>query len=296
MHNATQEDQSDQSPKTLDQQAIGQVAVVATACRSVAGTRPENEDHAGAMEVQVGGSSVALVAVMDGMGGHGHGEMAARVVCRSSLCEVVLSAADYVFEPEVCLKRMLLNAQKKLATEILDKDANRGAGTTACVALLHEGVLHVLNVGDSRAYIVRDGEARQLTRDDSYVQDLVDQGVLTPEQAERHPCANQITKAVCLVDELSDVPVSRQEVRPGDLVLVCSDGLWKVGSDVFGPAYAWLAGDRERACTLQDLAEGLVSEALRLGSDDNVSVALIQCGVGDHDQDAQRIVSCGEEV
>ena len=281
---------SDDTPQALPEADAAPVDVLSVASCSVPGARPENEDRAGALRMHTGDSDTALAVVMDGMGGYAGGELAAREACATFLSRVVRSAVenatpDCPFSPEAWLQEALLDAGDSVVLRLRrTRPCNLQAGATLCAALVHDGALYVINVGDSRAYVLRDGEARQLTRDDSYVQDLVDEGVLTPEEAVSHECANQITKAVCATDRLLDEQVSKHVLKPGDLVLVCSDGLWKAKGDVMAPALEWLAGNRDRATTLDELSKELAVEALTLESDDNISVALIYCGESNRNQ------------
>lgn len=144
--------------------------------------RPNNEDVAFA--------GARLIAVADGMGGAPAGEVASEIVI-SALAPVEGSDPDR--EPLAALLDAIGTANHQIR-EVAEADpANEGMGTTATAILLAGRRLAVAHVGDSRGYLLRGGELRQLTRDDTFVQALVDQGGLTPEEARRHPQRSLVT-------------------------------------------------------------------------------------------------------
>jgi PPM family protein phosphatase len=217
--------------------------------------RANNEDSALA--------GVRLIAVADGMGGLPAGELASEIVIRI-LDELVPPAAPE--DAEAALRRVLVIANQRIRAAI-DADTEReGMGTTLTAALLAGNTLVVAQVGDSRCYLLRDGRLGQLTRDDTFVQALVDQGVLTPAEARQHPQRSLVTRAV----QGADMPpsITRFAVGPGDRLLVCSDGLSDYVDDAsIGNALATLS-DREHC------AEQLVKLAHQAGAPDNVTVVI----------------------
>ncbi len=160
-------------------------------------------------------------------------------------------------------------AIRRMARDDPDKS---GMGTTFTAAMLEDGRLDVVHVGDSRAYLWRDGKLRQLTEDHSVVAELVKRGSISPEDAEHHPHRNVITRALgaeaeVVVDSFSEY------LRDGDVVLLCSDGL---SSYVAEEDIAEVLGD---AVTLADAAKALVERANRAGGTDNVTVVLARVGI-----------------
>ena len=156
-------------------------------------------------------------------------------------------------------------AIRRLATDDPDKS---GMGTTLTAAMLEDGHLDVVHVGDSRAYLWRDGELRQITEDHSVVAELVRRGSITAEEAESHPHRNVITRALGAEPQVVTRTSSRQYLEDGDVVLLCSDGL---SSYVPEAAIAEvLAG----ADSLDAAAKGLVARANGAGGADNVTVVL----------------------
>jgi protein phosphatase len=233
------------------------------AVRAVAATdqglvRSNNEDA-----VFVGNR---LFVVADGMGGLPAGELASDILVRA--LEVVDGLPD-TGEPLQDLLAALRTANERIEEAIADDGARDGMGTTVTALLLSGDSVAALNVGDSRCYLVRDGALTQLTRDDTYVQALVDQGVLTPDDARRHPQRALVTQAVQGGDFQ---PTGRMvPIRAGDRFLLCSDGLSDyVTDEVIGETLRTEA-DR-KSC-----AAGLINRTLEAGAPDNVSV--IVCDV-----------------
>ncbi|HEU4990587.1 MAG: Stp1/IreP family PP2C-type Ser/Thr phosphatase [Gemmatimonadota bacterium] len=182
--------------------------------------RSGNEDNF-AVDVS---ESRGVFMVADGMGGHAAGEvaseMAVQIVLRELHAVQDLDAADAGKKIGAALKHANRSIHDRTITEV-DK---QGMGTTASVLLVSGSRYLIGQVGDSRVYLLRDGALVQLTKDHSYVQEQVDLGNLTPEQARYHPYSNVITRCVGASPEVEpDVYVG--EVRLGDLFLVASDGL-----------------------------------------------------------------------
>jgi serine/threonine protein phosphatase Stp1 len=214
-------------------------------------------------------SERGLWAVADGMGGHAAGGEAADAAIDEL---AALTDGDRVIsEAAICA------ALERANRRIHDGGARRAtSGTTIVVAWLHDDVLTVLWAGDSRAYRLRDGEARCLTRDHSLVQDLIDAGQITPAEAERHPDAHIITRALGAAHtvEIDRVVV---DTRPGDRFMLCSDGVSR-SLDV-----SEMAADR---AALGPFADALLDTALRRDGSDNTTLVAIQlaaappCGEG----------------
>jgi protein phosphatase len=200
-----------------------------------------------------------LVAVADGMGGMPAGELASEIVMRE-LAALEEAAVDH---PLPTLLNAIETANRQIR-KAADADASRdGMGTTVTALFLSGDELALLHVGDSRAYLLRDGTLRQLTRDETLVQALVDRGVLSADEARNHPRRSVVLRAV-QGDALSP-DGTLLAAQAGDRFLVCSDGLSDVVPDEL-LREALLAHPDPRAC-----AQRLVGLALAAGGTDNVT-------------------------
>ena len=218
-----------------------------------------------------------IYAVADGMGGAQAGEVAAQMAAESF--ETDLSESGTAEER---LSRVATEANRRIY-ELAHTDASHsGMGTTLTGALVSDDEVTIVHVGDSRAYLFRDGELRQLTRDHSLVEELRRRGRLTSEEAEEHPQRSIITRALG-PDVDVDPDLHSHQARSGDIFLICSDGLTSMVRE-----------DRVRQILLEssslDAAAGaLVEEANRRGGRDNITVVMFRLGSdADRDGDAQR--------
>ncbi|HET9947856.1 MAG TPA: protein phosphatase 2C domain-containing protein [Longimicrobiales bacterium] len=208
----------------------------------------------------------ALLLVADGMGGRAGGArastLAADVVLRA------MAGADGAGEgPEAFAARLgaaLEEANREIHAEAEADARLRGMGTTATLAGIRADRVHVAQVGDSRAYLVRNGTARRLTRDQSLVQEMIDSGVLSEDEA-RSVARNRILQALGPAPSVRPA-LGSHELRPGDRLLVCSDGLPRVVSDDEIAKVVSGAPDERAAC------ERLVALANERGGPDNVTV------------------------
>ncbi len=239
--------------------------VLAAAGRTHVGlTRPNNEDSfvAGAR----------LVAVADGVGGAAGGEVASAAVIEA------LAPLDEVEPGYDLLGRLheaILRGNAAIAAKVAEDRGLAGMGTTLTAVLLGRTRAGLVNIGDSRTYLLRDGELVQLTHDDSYVQLLIDEGRITQAQADIHPQRSVVLQALT-GEELVEPAMSVHETRADDRFLLCSDGL----SDYVSferLARALAESDRERC------ADTLVELALNAGGRDNITAIVadvVDGGVG----------------
>jgi protein phosphatase len=203
-------------------------------------------------------------AVADGMGGAQAGEVAARIAAETFEEHVGDSGAG-----EEKLARLANEANRKIF-ELASTDVSRsGMGTTLTGALVSDDEVSIVHVGDSRAYLLRDGELRQLTRDHSLVEELRRRGRLTSEEAEEHPQRSIITRALGPDAEV-DIDLHSHQVRSGDVFLLCSDGLTSMVRE-----------DRVRqimmdSTSLNDAVDALIEEANRRGGRDNITVVMFR--------------------
>jgi PPM family protein phosphatase len=201
-----------------------------------------------------------VFAVADGMGGAQAGEVASRVAA-----EAFESADERDDAPERYLSRVVTEANERIH-ELAQSDASRsGMGTTLTAALIRDDEISLAHVGDSRAYVLRDGELKRLTSDHSLVEELRRQGRLTEAQAEEHPQRSIITRAL---GPEPDVEVDTMTVpaRPGDVFVLCSDGLTTMVPE------ARIARILERSKSLESAVSRLVREANEGGGRDNITV------------------------
>ncbi len=210
----------------------------------------------------------ALFVVADGLGGAAAGEVASRLAADAAfqaLRAALPDAAGAATHFATALRDAVLAANAAIHRTAAERADLRGMATTLTAAALRGDTLYLAQVGDSRAYLVRHGEARQLTKDQSLVQRLVDAGELTPEQAETSARRNIILQALG-ADRTVKVDVTHQPVRRGDVLLLCSDGL-------SGQLRAAELADAARdARDLDALCAALVGRANDTGGPDNITV------------------------
>ena len=218
-----------------------------------------------------------LFAIADGMGGAQAGEVASR------LAAAVLTEADGLGSGEERVEELIQEANRRVFQRASEDAATQGMGTTMTLALVDEqaGTVAVGHVGDSRAYRLRDGELEQLTEDHSLVQELVNSGRLSEEEAGSHPQRSVITRAVGTEPDV-DVDTFTVEAHPGDLYLICSDGL----TDMIGDAEIHAALDSASG-NLDEAARSLAAAANRGGGEDNITVVLFEIAAGEPTGDTQ---------
>ena len=204
-----------------------------------------------------------LLALADGMGGHAAGEVASKVV-------IAAFAPLDDDEPGNDLLDQLHEATlagNAAISELVREDPEReGMGTTLTAVLFAGNKIGLVHVGDSRAYLMRDGVLSQITRDDTFVQMLVDKGTLTAEEARGHPRRSVITQAV--QGDSYRAATALLPVEPGDRVLLCRDGLSDYVED------AVIGRTLREVVDLEACAKELVSLALAAGTYDNVTVVV----------------------
>jgi len=165
-----------------------------------------------------------LAIVADGMGGYEGGQEASRLAVDT----LVETYRDYDGnDPQQALIEGMQAAHEEIRRYGTDHPALQGMGTTCTAAAIVGDAMHYVHVGDTRLYLIREGQITQVTRDHSYVGRLVEAGMITREEAERHPQRNILTAAVGTTPELiMDSPGRPEPLRPGDVIVICTDGLW----------------------------------------------------------------------
>jgi serine/threonine protein phosphatase PrpC len=226
--------------------------------------------------------AAALFLVADGMGGHNAGEIASelgtRTVASECLKQLMASFSKTANKgdeqatldnPQAALNNAISMANRQLFDEAKERKGLQGMGTTMVAALLMGQDLYVAHVGDTRCYIISNRETMQITRDHSQVQEMVDAGLLTPEQARKHPSRNVITRVLGYYQEVS-IDNHNLKLFQGDNILLCSDGLWGVLPDQKITEVVLSAKSPEQACS------ELVALANQLGGPDNISVIIVR--------------------
>jgi protein phosphatase len=210
-----------------------------------------------------------IFVVADGMGGHAAGEVASEMAVRfvaRDLGSLKGLSDDLVAER---MRVSIRTANNAIFQRTLTEHDKRGMGTTVTALVLYETRFLIGQVGDSRCYLLREGRLTQITKDHSYVQEQVDAGYLTPEQARAHPYSNVITRCVgANSDVMPDVYVGA--VRPKDVFLLASDGLTGMLED--HQLAEVLHADRMP----QEQVDDLVSEANRHGGLDNITAIIVR--------------------
>ena len=203
-------------------------------------------------------------AVADGMGGHEAGDVASAKVVEALSLVPPHSAMESFVEDSISA---LQTANTDLIRLARSTQRPRTIGTTIVGLVVAQDRFGCFWAGDSRAYRIRDGEIAQLTRDHSLVQGLVDAGMLDPAEAEDHPNANVVTRAVGASETL-EVDTSTGDARAGDIFLLASDGLTRVVTE--DEIYSELSAPIEAA------ADNLLQTVLSRGAPDNVSLILVR--------------------
>lgn len=229
--------------------------------------RKQNQDN---YHIELLAEDMALGIVCDGMGGAKAGNVASQLAVETFLDTANAQPPEqWRNEPEALLHFAAEQANGAVHFRAsVDADC-RGMGTTMVVALAIGNQAYILNIGDSRCYLVRPEGISRVTRDHSVVGDLVARGQITPEQARQHPQKNLITRALGAESQLR-ADLFRQSVEPGDALLLCSDGLSNVVSDQ-ELLYEVLHGG-----PAEDCCRRLLDIALSRGAPDNVTAVLLQ--------------------
>jgi serine/threonine-protein phosphatase Stp1 len=234
---------------------------ISTAATHVGKVRESNQD------AFVRRDDAGLWAVADGMGGHEAGDVASHTIAR--LLQGVTATHD--LEELLSGVRAAIDKANSELRAMRDDLGGRPPGSTVAVLLISGAEGTVAWAGDSRIYRLRAGKVEQITHDHSHVQELVDDGLIQPQDSESHPLAHVITRAVG-IDEALVLETRQLEVLSGDQYLLCTDGLSRLLAPEEIASYLSLAPDQEAG------VEDLISEALKRGAPDNVTAVCV--GVG----------------
>ncbi len=232
--------------------------------------RQRNEDAIGYFEPKeprVRENKGSIFVVADGMGGHRGGEIASQLAVDTVVASYYASREN---DSTVALDQAFKEANRVIVERSRSDVTLFGMGTTCTVLVIRNGEGYVAHVGDSRAYLLRDGTLAQLTDDHSLVGEMVRQGILTDEDARTHPRRNVITRSIGTHDDLSvDSLPAPLTLRDGDIFLLCSDGLTS------------LVGEKDLKSVLEMNApraacDALIDLANDYGGKDNVTVQVVK--------------------
>jgi PPM family protein phosphatase len=235
------------------------VASTSAAVSHVGKVRSKNDDS--------GYAGRHLFVVADGMGGHAGGDVASAIATTriAEIDEEYASPAD----AEFALQSALIAANSLLAETVFEHPELTGMGTTFSALIRVGNEVAIAHIGDSRIYLLRDGELSQVTADHTFVQRLVDSGRITPEEAAVHPRRSVLMRVLGDVDAAPEIDTSILGTRPGDRWLLCSDGLSSYVSEDKILGVLTTARDPDEAARM------LVRESLDAGAPDNVTVILL---------------------
>lgn len=223
--------------------------------------RSNNQDSAFA------GTYLYLVA--DGMGGHAGGDVASALATKT-LAPLDLEPTDTARATAETLRKAVLGANRKLRETVGDRPELAGMGTTFTGFLTVGDHLALAHIGDSRLYLLRDNTLSQVTRDHTFVQRLVDSGKITEEEAKTHPRRSVLMRVLGDVDSSPDIDTEVLDTQPGDVWLLCSDGLCGYVEDVD------IERILRRRVSLQGAVDDLIDKSLAHGAPDNVTVVLVE--------------------
>ncbi|MGH8705485.1 MAG: Stp1/IreP family PP2C-type Ser/Thr phosphatase [Burkholderiales bacterium] len=252
---------------------LTQVLEIAS-CTDPGMVRSHNEDSIAS------DAAIGLVVLADGMGGYNAGEVAsgmATTVITTELQQMFAKVQPYAIDEETkdvvalrLIREQVLRANTSIYQASQSQPQYAGMGTTLVVCLFYDNKVMVAHLGDSRLYRLRSAKFKQVTRDHSLLQEQIDSGLITPEQAKNAQHKNLVTKALG-IDQTVEPEIHEYQTRPGDVYLLCSDGLCDmVADDDISMSLQTLGANLELA------AQHLVQTANDHGGKDNVSVILVR--------------------
>ncbi len=207
--------------------------------------------------------------VADGVGGAAAGEVASRIVSETAANVFKSPSNRTVAEATHQVQICFLTANNAIISHIRENPSHEGMSSTAEIMAFAGDELVLGHIGDSRTYRFRDGQLRRLTKDHSFVQEQIDRGVLTPEEARHHPLRNVIKKAVGTDHEI-ELDIVTSKILPKDQYLLCSDGLTDMVEET------QVSNTLGSGMPLKEKVEALIEMALSAGGSDNVTVVLVE--------------------
>lgn len=229
--------------------------------------REQNEDFWNIV-LDVDGNPQAFI-VADGMGGHQAGDVASRMAVELISKEIAERMHSEPFSPTQSLEKAIMKANERIYEYALRCLNGSSTGTTLTAGLLHKGKLIVAHIGDSRFYLIRRGKIEKLTRDHSYVEELVEKGILDRKEAEHHPLRNQITRALGYEKKVL-IDFYQLDVEKDDIYLFCTDGLTlKITADELLSMLGIKMG-------LKEILHNMVELANQRGGEDNITAIAVK--------------------
>lgn len=233
-----------------------------------------------------------LLVLVDGMGGHLHGETAAQIAVNMFMQAFVQAAQPRIPEPEQFLRKIMRRAHESIIQYAHDQQLGGNPGTTCVVALAQDGQVCWAHAGDSRCYLLRGGEMAAVTHDHSAVQQWADWGIIKPDEMKTHPDRNKITNCLGGVEDMfyaESAPA--MPMQQGDVLLLCSDGLW-------GPLAEAEIATAFSSAPLAAALDQLMDKALLLGGAhaDNATAVAARWGDAEDEQPASAPVCVALEV
>jgi PPM family protein phosphatase len=233
--------------------------------------RKNNEDSFGYWEPEDDGNFASkgrLAVVADGMGGYEGGQEASRLAVET----LIATYRDFANgDPQAALNEALQSAHQRIREHGIAHPELRGMGTTCTAVAIIQDALYYVHVGDTRLYLIRDEQIHRVTRDHSYVSRLVEAGMISEEEAETHPQRNILTAALGTnPDLIMDMSEQPEPLRPDDVLLICSDGLWGQVRD------NEILESVVESRSVEKAAKTLIELARERGGPDNITVAILR--------------------
>jgi len=228
--------------------------------------RKDNEDSFYVSEVD---DKINVYLIADGIGGQNHGKLASMMTIQN-LVTYMRENFDKVTDKNELLDKAVKYTNTELVKFAHNYEDFSGMGSTLVALYLENGKGYITHAGDSRCYMIRNGFISQITVDNSYVEYLLQKGVISTEEAKNHPQKNLITKAIGMEEEI-DIELDNIETNEGDIFLLCSDGLTSMLSDEI-----ILHIIQKKKSNMQKCAEDLVKAAKANGGHDNITVILVE--------------------
>ncbi|WP_029746798.1 Stp1/IreP family PP2C-type Ser/Thr phosphatase [Leucobacter chironomi] len=210
-----------------------------------------------------------LFLVADGMGGHAGGDVASAIAAKT-MADFDVAPAGSAEATTNTLRSAILDTNAKLRSTVKDRPELAGMGTTFTGFITVDDRLALAHIGDSRLYLLRDNELRQITKDHTFVQRLVDSGKITEDEAKVHPRRSVLMRVLGDVESSPQVDTEVLNTRPGDVWLLCSDGLCGYVED------SDIEKILRRRVSLQGAVDALIDKSLAHGAPDNVTVVLVE--------------------
>ncbi len=232
-------------------------------------------------------NDVLLLVLADGMGGHLHGELAAGLTIETFVESFGRYAQPRIADPDEFIQKTMRHAHERIMKLPHDQDMGSFPGTTCVAALIQDGMMYWGHAGDSRLYLLRDGAVVVRTNDHSVVQQWVDSGQISADEARFHPQRNHITNCLGGIEDVfymeSGGPIA---LRSADVLLLGSDGLW-------GPFTDMELVEAVASRPVAEVLEGLITSALERedGHSDNITGLMVRWGNGEIAHDTVEPVS-----